>query len=137
MTAWFRLTRISPIDTNIVASVVDSPYSITVTNWPEGNYSLTMGVVVPFRGNIAIASQSRYITVVPLLIQQPQQTAAGGFSFRAAGRVAGQATAIEASTNLATWQPIATNITSTNSFLFTDLRATNFSRRFYRASFKE
>jgi subtilisin family serine protease len=42
---------------------------------------------------------------------------------------------IEASSDLFDWQPIVTNTTSTlGSFNYVDLSATNFSRRFYRAT---
>ena len=127
------------IATNVVGLVVDPPYSITVTNWPEGEYGLTVASRngPNDTGNFAFGSQSLKIKIVPLLMQRSQFTTNGLFSFLTTGRVAGKATVIEASTNLVTWQPIATNITGTNSFLFTDPQATNFSRRFYRASFKE
>jgi hypothetical protein len=39
---------------------------------------------------------------------------------------------LQASTNLATWTPIATNLASTNFFNLADPSATNFPIRFYR-----
>jgi hypothetical protein len=38
-----------------------------------------------------------------------------------------------ASTDLQAWTPIATNVTTTGSVVFTDIVATNYSSRFYRA----
>jgi hypothetical protein len=40
---------------------------------------------------------------------------------------------IQASTNLATWSPLFTNTTPTNLLFYTDPKASNYLRRFYRA----
>jgi hypothetical protein len=40
---------------------------------------------------------------------------------------------VQASTNLTTWAPIATNSSSTGLWVFTDAQSTNFAKRFYRA----
>ncbi|MBI3415014.1 MAG: Ig-like domain-containing protein [Verrucomicrobia bacterium] len=126
------------IDNNFVAVVGDPPYQITVTNLSDGPHRLVVDTENSFNlPNFSSYGDGRNITIVPLLIQQALTDTNHSFSFLAAGRVAGKATVIEASTNLVTWQPIATNLTSTNSFLFTDPQATNFSRRFYRASFTQ
>lgn len=53
-----------------------------------------------------------------------------GFTLNVA---AGQAVVIEASTDLATWAPLATNTYGTGSFYFSDGGTTNFTWRFYRA----
>ncbi|MBI3413928.1 MAG: Ig-like domain-containing protein [Verrucomicrobia bacterium] len=123
------------LGTNLVGTVDDPPYSMIVSNLTEGFYRLGLGAP-DGKGGFFIGYY-RFITVVPLLIQASQSDTNRSFAFRAAGRVAGKATVVEASTNLVAWEPISTNLTSTNSFLFTDPQATNFSRRFYRASFKE
>jgi hypothetical protein len=40
---------------------------------------------------------------------------------------------ISASTNLQTWTPLTTNPLPLGSLMFTDMLATNFTQRFYRA----
>ena len=52
-------------------------------------------------------------------------TVSGSFGFKFA---------VEASTNLLDWVPLATN---TCPFMFSDPDATNFSRRFYRSAFRQ
>ncbi len=49
---------------------------------------------------------------------------------------AGQTYAIEASTDLLTWMPIATNTLSGTTWIFEDTKSTNYSRRFYRAVYR-
>lgn len=126
------------IDNKFVTVVVDPPYQITIPNLSDGPHRLVVdtdnGSTLP---NYSKYADGRNILIVPLLIQQTQLSANSEFSFHPAGRVAGKVTVIEASTNLITWEPISTNLTSTNSFLFSDPQATNYQRRFYRASFKE
>ena len=56
----------------------------------------------------------------------------GGFSFALAG-VSSQTIVVEASTNLANWQPVWTNILAGNSTNFVDPDWTNYPARFYRA----
>jgi uncharacterized delta-60 repeat protein len=53
-----------------------------------------------------------------------------GFNLRG---VAGQTVVIEASTNLATWVPLATNLLGTDPLYFSDPASTNVPQRFYRA----
>jgi len=55
----------------------------------------------------------------------------GGFGFTVAG-VVNQTIAVEASTNLTTWQPIWTNTLSAASADFVDPQSPNHPRRFYR-----
>lgn len=56
----------------------------------------------------------------------------GQFQFTVAGPVGSNA-AVQASTNLRTWIPMMTNPLSFGSFNFTDMWATNYPVRFYRA----
>jgi hypothetical protein len=44
----------------------------------------------------------------------------------------GQTVVVEASTNLVDWQPVQTNMLTTGSAYFSDLKWTNYSSRFYR-----
>ena len=55
----------------------------------------------------------------------------GRFGFNLTG-IAGQTVAIETSTNLVNWTPIATNLLSVVPIYFSDLNSTNVARRFYR-----
>jgi hypothetical protein len=48
------------------------------------------------------------------------------------GVVPGRKNFMEASTNLATWNVISTNSSTSNSFSFTDNTATNHNWQFYR-----
>jgi hypothetical protein len=57
---------------------------------------------------------------------------AGQFAFNLTG-IAGQTVVIEASTNLLSWLPLATNILDAAPSYFSDPNSTHFSRRFYRA----
>jgi len=45
----------------------------------------------------------------------------------------GKTYTIEASTDLLSWTPIATNTLSTSIWNFVDVNSTNFTHRFYRA----
>jgi hypothetical protein len=54
------------------------------------------------------------------------------FQFTVAGPVGSNAV-VQASTNLQTWIPLVTNPLNLGSFTFTDMLATNYPKRFYRA----
>ena len=54
------------------------------------------------------------------------------FRFGLTGPVGSNAV-IQAGTNLQTWIPLQTNPLIGGTLIFTDTRATNYSRRFYRA----
>jgi hypothetical protein len=85
-------------------------------------------------GRRAFATNSVTIsTNAPPMFSQPQKSAGGGFSFTLTG--APQATyVIQVSTNLVTWNPLATNTVPSNGVLtITDPQASSFSRRYYRA----
>jgi Concanavalin A-like lectin/glucanases superfamily len=56
----------------------------------------------------------------------------GQFRFTVEGP-AGSNAVVQASTDLQTWAPLATNSLSLGSFTFTDVRATNYPVRYYRA----
>jgi hypothetical protein len=85
------------------------------------------------------ATNTFVVTVLPV---SPSLTLAGNvraltngfpFSFQSLSNTTWR---IDASTNLVTWLPVFTNTTGTNGvFRFTDLLATNFPWRYYRAVF--
>jgi hypothetical protein len=56
----------------------------------------------------------------------------GQFRFTVTGPVGSNAV-VQASTNLETWIPLVTNLLNLGSFNFTDILATNYRARFYRA----
>ncbi len=53
-----------------------------------------------------------------------------GFNYSA---LAGQTVVLEASTNFLSWTPVATNLFTNSPVFYSDPKATNFPRRFYRA----
>ena len=106
------------------ASAVPSTNKITIT--VSDNNSPPLGATNSF-------------TVIIKLPNPPQLTrllaAANGFQFTL-NTVSNTTWRIDASTNLSTWLPIFTNLAGTDGTLqFTDLLATNFPNRFYRAVF--
>ena len=56
----------------------------------------------------------------------------GRFQFTVTGPV-GSNVVVQASTNVQTWIPLATNVLNLGTFTFTDMLATNYPQRFYRA----
>ena len=111
----------------------------TKTNQPAGNYTIFIEVVDNLSQLPAI--KSFVITVAtnaptpPTLHVLPTQPgfATNGFRFTFTTS-SNAAWRIDASTNLLNWHPVSTNIADTNGTLqFTDLLATNFLHRFYRA----
>jgi hypothetical protein len=88
--------------------------------WPDGRRA--------FATNAIVVS-----TNAPPELTQPQLASGGGFSFVLAG--APLATfVIQASSDLKTWTPIATNsLSGSGAIAITDPQAASFSRRYYRA----
>jgi hypothetical protein len=87
--------------------------------------------------SVFAASADTTITLVAVDIRPSLGSLAysstGQFQFQLTGRV-GSNYVIQASTDLTTWIPIATNVIPGSGFIpFADPFATNFSRRFYRA----
>lgn len=89
-------------------------------------YSGTTGWAATYGGLPAIMLN-------PSLRISEQGWQGNGFSFTVAGYVTNQIIIVEASTDLANWQPIQTN-TSGLPFNFTDSKWTNYQYRFYTAS---
>jgi len=56
----------------------------------------------------------------------------GQFQFTVRGVGSGKTNLIQASTNLANWSTLSTNLVSTNSLIITDPAVTNSARRYYR-----
>jgi hypothetical protein len=108
--------------------------NVTFTPGPQaGTYWIEAEVQWP-DGRRAFATNSVTVsTNGPPQLSHPQRLAGGAFSLMLAG--APLATyVIQVSTNLAVWNPIATNALPANGLLtFTDSQAATFSRRYYRA----
>jgi hypothetical protein len=56
----------------------------------------------------------------------------GAIHLTAVGITPGSTNIVEASTNLSTWRPISTNVTSSTTFAIIDEAAPGFGQRFYR-----
>ncbi len=67
-----------------------------------------------------------------ITLQSAGRNPSGAFSFNVTGLVPGSTNFVEASTDLAAWTVIATNLNSSNSFSVTDNSATNHNWQFYR-----
>jgi len=126
--------------TNLLGVVPEPPYILTVTNLPEGQYWIYMKFHPPCCG--FDASGPIFITVARLELTQAEIQPPGSFQFLLTGTVPRYldliyANVIEASIDLTNWLAISTNVALTNSSLFLDAEATNFSRRFYRSQLKQ
>lgn len=85
-------------------------------------------------GRRAFATNSIVVDIeAPPVLSQPQRLASGGFSFQLAG-TRHTMHLVQASTNLTTWQNIATNVLPASGVSqITDADASELSRRYYRA----
>jgi uncharacterized delta-60 repeat protein len=105
--------------------------------WQLANVLLAPGAVVRARGYLSggqnngssVFVQSEFTP--PTLFDFGLQSGQFGFNL---GGAAGQVVVIEASTNLATWLPLQTNLVPVSGFLpFSDPDSSRYPRRFYRA----
>ena len=108
--------------------------SYTFTPGPNyGIYWIEAEVQWP-DGRRAFATNSIVVEIeAPPVLSQPQRLAGGGFSFQLAG-TRHMMHLVQASTNLTTWQNIATNVLPASGVSqIMDANASGFSRRYYRA----
>jgi PKD repeat protein len=101
-----------------------------------GSYSVTLSAVGP--GGTNILTRTNYIVVVPLSpLMAGLKLSNGTFQLRVDNVLQPGTLVIEACTNLslsqAFWSPVFTNTTPTNVLYYTDPKASNYLRRFYRA----
>jgi len=131
--AWGMFGQEDPVEfyagTNLLGIVPEPPYIFTVTNLPAGQYAIYLKFHPAFGFN---ESSPIVITVVGLELSEAEALPQRAFQFLVTGNVPGKENVIEASTNLISWLPISTNFAMTNSYMFLDTEATNFSQRFYR-----
>jgi hypothetical protein len=107
--------------------------SYTFNPGPAGAYWVEAEVQWP-DGRRAFATNAIVVsTNAPPVLTHPQKASGAGFSFVLAG--APQATfVIQASSDLKTWTPIATNsLSGSGTITINDPQAAAFSRRYYRA----
>ena len=111
--------------------------SLTLTNLQStnaGNYT----VIVTNAFGSSTSSVAALTVMVPLILNFTnghigQGYVSNRFYFTLTGP-AGSNAVISASTNLQTWTPLLTNTLGSGTMLFTDMLATNYFRRFYRAA---
>ena len=140
-----------PTNDTPMFSLVSPPTAFTNLNLNSTNGVLTWtntASAAPSTNNITVTvsdnnspplGATNSFTVIIKLPNPPQLTsstsAANGFQFTL-NTISNTTWRIDASTNLSTWLPIFTNLAGTGGTLqFTDLLATNFPHRFYRAVF--
>jgi hypothetical protein len=131
--AWGFNGQADPVEfyagTNLLGTVSEPPYILTVTNLLEGQYSIYLRF---HPGGSPSETLPFVITVTRLELSEAEALPQRAFQFLVAGNVPGKENIIEASTNLINWLPISTNVPQTNSYMFLDTEATNFNQRFYR-----
>jgi hypothetical protein len=122
------------VGTNSVGRVSASMYpispsvSVTVSNLPVGNYTLS----VIDRYNVTWSMAPVNVRVVNLGVQSPHLTLNGRLQFDIVTSYPGRQTVIQTSENLLDWVPISTNQPSSNTFTFTESSHATNSHRFYR-----
>jgi hypothetical protein len=72
------------------------------------------------------------VNILQLALDSPTWLSGGRFAFRVSGN-APQGLSIQATTNLSTWLPLATNNLVSGQFWYTNSGASNFPSRFFRA----
>ncbi len=112
-------------------TVETPPYTLTVSNLAEGQYTLSAGYLGLNSNWCWCGSVS--IRVTKLGIESPVVTSDGLVEFGLVTSFPGSATVIEASPDLANWAPIATNLPSDSTFTFVDPSPATNGARFYRA----
>jgi hypothetical protein len=109
------------------------PYSLTVSNLPEGDYRLDIrqnGYVSVFAPTLC---EGPVIHVTKLGVNSVRLTPNGHFQLDVVTSFPTNQNVIQASSNLLNWTAISTNVPGTNSFTFTEPTPATNSPRFYRA----
>lgn len=114
----------------LLANDDTAPYAFTLNTAAAGNYAFTAQA----RDNGGLSATSAVVNVQVLtnaLLSGPALLPNGQPWLSVQG-IAGQTYTLEASTNLAHWAGIVTNVAPANTFNVTDTTATNVLQRFYR-----
>ena len=123
-----------------LGKVAAIPYNFVASELAAGDYALT-AVATGLKGLSATSAVVNVTVTIPPAVQLVNlgSLLSGEFQFTASRGEAGQTCYIEASSDLARWTRIATNIFPPNlcpicpAFNFTDTQAPSFPHRFYRA----
>jgi len=87
--------------------------------------------VRPFLADAANATSLSDLFLPTIYLTMPALSTNGHFQFDA-GVNPGKTNVIQATTNLADWFSLSTNVFANNALMFTDTNTTNFRRKFYR-----
>jgi plastocyanin len=116
---------------NLLGNKASPPFNFTDSSLAAGNYSFTARAF----DNSGLSSTSAPVVIfveTNAVLSAPRRATNGLFQFTVAG-IAGQTYIFQASSNITTWIPLATNVAPADSFIFTDSASTNFQNRVYRA----
>lgn len=120
--------------TNAVAlgSLTNTPYTLVVSNFTAGAYTLTT-LATDSRGTSATSAPVAISVVTPVTPALTNATVLtnGQYQLQYSAN-AGLRYILQGSTNLVNWVSIQTNLATTNLVTFADASATNFTFRFYR-----
>lgn len=105
-------------DATLLGSVQTAPFSFQATGLPAGSYALT---AVATAGGLSSTSAVVNLTIIaPAEVLLSEPTATGGlFSFTYPA-TPGLTYVVERSSNLADWSPVATNVPSSGSVVFSE-----------------
>jgi len=121
--------------TNLLAQIVNAPYTYAWTNVGAGNYNLIARVVFNGTNTADSAAVSIFVSNLPPVIQSVGLSS-GNFFLGGTGKI-GQPHVLMTASNLlapVVWTPLITNVSDSNGrFSFTNLLATN-AQQFYRIS---
>jgi hypothetical protein len=115
----------------LLGNATSAPYNFTLGTAVAGNYAFSARA----QDNTGLAGTSAVVNVFVLTnaLLTAQTPLPDGRSWLTVQGIAGQTYAMEASSNLANWSAIITNVAPANTFNVTDTTSTNILQRFYRA----
>ena len=116
---------------NLLGSVQSAPFNLTASNLVIGSYSLTaVATAAGLSGTSAVVNVS---VVNPIAVSiSGSQTTNGTFTFRYSANP-GLSYAIQTSSNIVNWTPVATNTALTNPAIYSEPLAAT-TRRYYRVA---
>ena len=113
----------------MVGALTHPPYSLTLSNVPNGSYTLTAKAT----DNSGATTTSAVIAVTVTTIRlTPGGSTNGQFQFHVAGLVVGKTNLIQASLGISNWISIQTNKAAENNLNFIDPDSTSPGHRIYR-----
>ena len=115
---------------SLLGNLTAPPFNFALNNLAAGNYSFTAKATDNSGATTTSAAIAVFVETNATL-SGASRGPGGDFQFTING-IAGQTYAIEASSNLTSWLPLATNVAPSDSFPFSDPASTNLPKRFYR-----